>query len=239
MWKRKRVRFSITNTKKAVTCGCRKWVKSQEDYNKYVGQKFGKLTVVKVIPRTTQYSSQLVECKCDCGNTKTIKMTYLKNGDTKSCGCLVHEMNWIDGRKFERIHSIWVGMIGRCKYEKLPAYERYGGRGITVCDEWKDYSVFKEWALNNGYKDDLTLDRIDSNGNYEPSNCRWADVYTQANNTRRNVRLTYNGETHTISEWSRITGITKSRLHYRYTHGFSIEKIFSVEKLSKGERKDG
>lgn len=229
----------LLTQKKAVTCGCRKWVKSQEDYNKYVGQKFGKLTVVKVIPREIQYSPQLVECKCDCGNTTVVKVTNLKIGKTKSCGCLVREMNWIDGRKFERIHSIWVGMISRCKYEKLPAYERYGGRGIKVCDEWKDYSKFREWALANGYRDDLTLDRKDTNGNYEPSNCRWADRYTQANNTRKNVRVEYKGETHTLSEWSRITGISLTRLYYRYTHGFPVDKVFYNGKLPRGGLKNG
>lgn len=235
----KEIALICLTTGKTVTCGCRKWVKTRENYDEYLNKKYGRLTIIEIIPRTEQYAFQMVKCRCDCGNIKTVKLTYLKNGDTKSCGCLIREMNWIDGRKHERLHSVWNGMISRCKYEKLPAYERYGGRGISVCEEWKDYLNFKEWALNNGYKDDLTLDRRDNNGDYEPSNCRWVDLHTQANNTRRNVFLTYNDETHTIAEWSRITGISQNRLYYRYTHGFSIEEIFSTKRLPKGGFSNG
>lgn len=113
-------------------------------------------------------------------------------------------------RKEERLYSIWGSMRNRCKNKNNANYLRYGGRGITICKEWNDYLTFKKWALENGYNDTLSIDRIDNNGNYEPSNCRWADRIMQANNKRNNHLITFNGETHTAAEWSKLTGI-----HYR------------------------
>lgn len=129
-----------------------------------------------------------------------------------------------------RIHSIYKGMKDRCRYKTNDNYMRYGGRGIKVCEEWlSDFMNFYNWAINNGYKDNLTLDRIDSNGNYEPSNCRWLTYKEQANNTRRNNYITYNNETHSLTEWAEILGIKRSTLSNRIvTKHWSIEKAFTT-----------
>ncbi len=119
-------------------------------------------------------------------------------------------------------------MKSRCYCESATAFDTYGGRGITVCDEWKsDFETFYKWAIDNGYNDALTIDRIDTNGNYEPSNCRWATMKEQTNNVRRNNRVEFNGVVHTVSEWSDITGINKKTLWNRLSRGWPIEKALT------------
>lgn len=132
------------------------------------------------------------------------------------------------GERNSRLYTIWCRMKQRCFDTKIECYKNYGGRGITICDEWKNnYSAFKEWAINNGYKDDLTIDRIDVNGNYEPNNCKWATRKEQANNTRTNRNITYNNETHTLAEWSDITGIQRDVIKSRIEKGWSLDNVFS------------
>lgn len=120
-------------------------------------------------------------------------------------------------------------MKNRCFNSKTPRYSDYGGRGITVCDEWKnDFKAFYDWATLNGYCDDLTIDRIDNDGNYEPSNCRWVTMDVQANNSRYCHNIEFNGEVHSISEWSRILGISRGALNNRINkYGYSIERAFT------------
>lgn len=129
-----------------------------------------------------------------------------------------------------RLYKCWAHMKERCYREADSDYKNYGGRGIRVCDEWRnDYLAFKEWALANGYEPSLTIDRIDYNGNYEPSNCRWATWKEQSNNRRGLHYLTYNGETKTLTEWSEITGISFTTLYMRLTtYGWSVEKALST-----------
>lgn len=125
-----------------------------------------------------------------------------------------------------RLYGIWTSMKKRCHKSYDPSYARYGARGIRVCDEWfDDYIAFRDWALANGYKDGLTIDRIDVNGNYEPDNCRWATNREQCNNRRNNVRLEYNGETHTMAEWSRILNVPVATIKARKRKGWSTEEI--------------
>lgn len=125
----------------------------------------------------------------------------------------------------KRIYSIWHNMKSRCYYNKSDKYKYYGGRGITVCDEWRDsFKAFYAWAMANGYRDDLTIDRIDVDGNYEPSNCRWIDMLAQNNNTSKNHYITHNGETKTAAEWARQYGINRSLFTTRIRRGWSFEK---------------
>lgn len=198
---------------KIKSCGC----KISKYYNKdIIGMKFGKLTVIKSHHKINN-GSEYMECKCDCGNTKIISKNHLLSGKIKSCGCYAKEVNTNRVRTHNlsntRIYKCWRSMKERCSLPSCERYKNYGGRGIKVCDEWLDkengFINFYNWAINNGYSDNLTIDRIDVNGNYKPSNCRWTTKKEQANNTTRNHYLTYNNETLTVSEWS-------SKLNYSY-----------------------
>ena len=114
-----------------------------------------------------------------------------------------------------RIYGIWNGIIQRCENPNRKAYSRYGGRGISVCKDWHDFQAFRDWALSNGYLDNLTIDRIDVNGNYEPTNCRWATPSEQSNNRRTNVIYEIDGVLHSLKEWSEIYGMPYKTVHAR------------------------
>ena len=136
---------------------------------------------------------------------------------------------YIHGMYGTRLNHIWANMRTRCNCKTNKDYPDYGGRGIKVCEEWSEFINFHEWAMKNGYEDNLSLDRIDVNGNYEPSNCRWTTYKEQANNTSRSVRISYKGNTHTISEWADIVGINASCLRQRIIiRKWPIEKAFTT-----------
>lgn len=134
------------------------------------------------------------------------------------------------GLTHTRLYTIWKSMRQRCFSKQHKDFKRYGGRGITICEEWKNsFQAFYDWALAHGYADNLSIDRIDNDGNYCPENCQWADSATQAKN-RRFAHITYNGETHTIEEWSKITGISNSGIRYRIQQNYPVEKILAPAK---------
>lgn len=199
------------------------------------GRRFGKLTVIECVGRNKS-GRFMWKCKCDCGNITTVRSDGLTSGHTKSCGCLtvaaatdrIKEINKTHGKTNTRLFHIWQSMRARCSNPSNKSYHRYGGRGIRVCEEWeKDFVSFYNWAMDNGYQEELTLDREDNSGNYEPSNCKWATPREQANNTRRNVYIEYNGETHTMKEWSRIIGMNYGTLQKRIKLGWTIEKALT------------
>lgn len=195
-----------------------------------VGKQFGKLHVIRYANSHDNYTYW--ECKCSCGNTCIVKGRDLVRGHKKSCGCLVSEViterNSTHNKSKTRLYSIYAGIKKRCYTESTKNYYLYGGRGIKVCDEWNnDFMTFYNWAMANGYEDDLTIDRIDVNGNYCPENCRWVNSIIQNRNTRRNKLLTFNNETHCISEWSEITGIPNSTIRNRLNKGWKLDCVLS------------
>ena len=166
-----------------------------------------------------------VVCWCKCGKSSIVNAENLKRGLTNSCGCERTK----HGLYKDRIYGVWGGMLNRCESETSPGYSNYGGRGISVCKEWHDASVFAKWAKSTGYRKGLQIDRIDNNGNYEPSNCRWATVAEQARNRRSNRIVTAFGETKCASEWSRDArcAITYDTLLKRLNSGCDAEMSIS------------
>ena len=136
--------------------------------------------------------------------------------------------NYKHGMSGTRLHHIWKSMKQRCNDPKCKNYKNYGAKGISVCGEWNDFEVFANWSFKNGYSDELTIDRIDSNGNYEPSNCRWASYKIQENNRSSNRHIELNGISHTLAEWSDITGIKIATIHARLKRGWNPEKALSI-----------
>ena len=216
------------------------------------GKKFGKLTVLE--PAFTKYGKLHWKCLCDCGNFSYVNTQYLKNRNTQSCGCLKSEvakrifskLNTTHGETKTRLFNLWTRIKDRCYREKNPNYRNYGGRGIKMCDEWKDDFVkFRTWAINSGYKEELlkngknkwTIDRINNDGDYEPSNCRWVTIKQQCRNRRTNSFVEYNGEKYCYAELSENFNINKQIIQYRISHGWSINDTINtpVRKYNKGE----
>ena len=200
-----------------------------------IGNKYGRLTVLKldhikeyISPKGTKHKREYYLCSCDCGKTNIVEKSHLKSGIVQSCGCLREErlVNACKkhGMKHTRIYDMWANIKSRCFNEKDPCFKHYGGRGISMCKEWEnDFTAFYNWAMDNGYKDSLSIDRINNNGNYNPSNCRFATKIEQGRNRRTNRLITYKGKTHCISEWAEMLGINQSTLYYRFRRGWTPE----------------
>lgn len=215
------------------------------------GQKFGMLKVVRFLkPEERFYNGKLKsdrvwECVCECGNKINVATWKLKNGNTKSCGCYRKEKlkeNQIDathGKTNTLLYRTWDGMKKRCYNKNDNNYENYGGRGIKMCDEWKNnFQAFYTWAINNGYKKELSIDRIDVDGNYEPSNCRWATAKEQSRNRRDTLYVEYNGEKRTLIEVSEEVGISYGKMYARiFEMGKSLEEAIAMKGYSENKCK--
>lgn len=186
-----------------------------------VGHRFGNLVVTdngRIVGKR-----KACECRCDCGKTKVVRNEHLVKGSVRSCGCLrrrrAAELHRIHGGKGSRLYRIWKGMRERCYNKGKWTNAHYQGRGIVITPEWNDFSKFREWALTNGYHDDLTIDRIDNDKGYAPNNCRWADRSVQSSNRRTAVKVMYGGREVALSDLARAEGISYGTLYDRLKHG--------------------
>ena len=199
------------------------------------GNRYERLTVVRKAEEASKW-----ECVCDCGKTIYVRGPDLRRGLMKSCGCLRRETSARNGRaqtthglRNTRLYKEWVSMKTRCYNQNSPNYADYGGRGIAICEEWRnDFLSFYEWAMANGYdatapRGVCTIDRKDNSGPYSPENCRWITNREQQNNKRNNRWLTYNGQTKTIPQWADETGINTSTIHNRISKGWSVERALT------------
>ncbi len=190
------------------------------------GQRFGRLIVISVDSKTSKHHGTYWICRCDCGTEKSVSSTALKQGYTKSCGCLRRESLQNSRHKNLRLYQVWQDMKQRCSNPNNKYYHRYGGRGIKVCPEWaNEYESFYLWAISHKYKKGLQIDRIDNDGDYEPDNCRWVTPQENTNNRSISRKITFDGETHSINEWAKITGISIGKIRYRYESGKTPKEI--------------
>jgi len=166
-----------------------------------------------------------------CGKTFIYKKAKQKYCSLK-CNSTAQQSLVDNSGKKKRLHNIWTDMKTRCYNANTPVFKYYGAKGIKVCDIWKNsFKSFYEWALSNGYEDDLSIDRINYEGDYEPDNCRWADLFQQANNKTNNKWVSYNGETKTIGQWEKETGLTWDIIDWRLKQGWSPEKALTLPRL--------
>ena len=203
-------------------------------YEDLTGQTFNNLTVIgrgetKVTPGGQKKLTWL--CRCKCGRLTQVGTWHLRNGGIKSCfycgNAKSHESRIKHGKYGTRIYRIWIGMHSRCRDV---CDKDYGGRGISVCEDWSEFENFYRWAISNGYSENLTIDRIDNDGNYEPSNCRWTTLEQQANNRRTNKYIVVNGRKYSFAEAAREFGVSETQVRYRYLQGLSGDEIVSKER---------
>lgn len=196
--------------------------------NNLTGNRYGRLIVLKENGKTNHGDLRWL-CKCDCGNIKTITGTKLKSGWTKSCGCLQKEIArkhmLKHGLSDSRLYSIWENMKERCYRPSNNRYYRYGARGIKVCKEWLDFEKFAEWANKNGYKDGLSIERVDIDGNYEPNNCCWIPLKEQTQNRENTVWIYYQGKRFCMSQFAKDMGVSINVIRNRIKHGLSGDEM--------------
>lgn len=197
------------------------------------GKTFGRLKVLDRAENTKRGSARWL-CKCECGKELVVIGRCLRNGHTKSCGCYhddcarkLGNSKKTHGMEPRRLYNIWRGMLQRCEYPKHEAYANYGGRGISICKEWHDFEVFRDWAIGNGYSNSVTIDRINVDGDYSPDNCKWSTRKEQAKNKRNSILITIGGETHSVSEWAHIKNINVRTIYSRLRRGWDAEKILN------------
>lgn len=204
------------------------------NFKDITGEKFGRLTVKGY---SHSKNKAFWVCKCECGNTVVVSGDKLRRGVTKSCGCIQEEhrrcgFHKHHGMTDSPIYTTWINMRRRCGNK---SDKNYGGRGISVCKEWEQFEPFYEWAMSAGYKDGLSIERIDVNGNYCPENCKWIPLSKQLLNQRRNHRITAFGKCQTIKEWSDETGIKYDTIERRINrYGWDAERAVSVKPHKRG-----
>lgn len=205
-----------------------------------IGEKVSRYTVLERIRERGTKTKTYYRCICECGTEKTVRASVL-GVTTFSCGCLnkelsaarVVKMNTKHGKSRTPIYTIWNHMVERCYKEYSSRYKNYGARGIKVCEEWLEASKFINWAYSNGYKEGLSLERVDVNGNYEPSNCKFIELKYQARNKVNTVWLEYNGSKITIPELSELSGISQSCIYKRHLRGKKNDELIKPMMITK------
>lgn len=198
----------------------------------WIGNKYGMLSVIEPVHKTLNNGDMqwFWKVKCDCGNEKIVKPIEIIKGKIVSCGCYRKsgkQVQSVHGESRTRLHNIWCGMNDRCDPMHKDS-DRYGKRGIKVCDEWKSYEKFAEWARSNGYEDGLSIERKDVNGNYCPENCEWITLGKQARNRRTTKWVEYNGERMSLAQAAELAGLPYKQVHFRIKKGWSVEKALST-----------
>ena len=206
--------------------------KCLDKYKSLIGKKFNSLTILGIDSHNKSGHYKLL-CGCDCGNQKVIRADRVINNITTTCGCQNKGYNGFSpnglSRKYPHLYSCWNIMRHRCYDTNNEKYKNYGARGIVVCEEWRySFEPFFKWAMANGYQKGLTIDRINVNGNYEPSNCRWTTLLIQARNKTNNKMITYNGETKCLSQWCEELNIPYHSIRARIRLGWSVERAFKT-----------
>lgn len=201
------------------------------------GNKYNMLTVVKRV----EGKIPTWECVCDCGNKTTVRGYNLKSGAVKSCGCLKHKPRRTHGMSNTPLYGVWNQMKERCENPNHKSFKNYGGRGIAVCDEWRDsFSAFANWAMANGYEEGLTIERIHVDDGYKPSNCTWITKSEQVQNRRMNYKIEYNCEVKNLAQWCKEFGVRYELAHNRiYKLGWDFEKAMTTPCDIKKRNKRG
>ncbi|ALA13465.1 HNH endonuclease [Bacillus phage AvesoBmore] len=203
----------------------------------YIGRTISRLHIERIVVTNKR---KYFECLCECGKNTTARCDSVLSGKIQSCGCLrdetTKEVHTKHGDSHERLYIIYKNIKARCYNKNHDSYIRYGAKGIFMCDDWKNsYNVFKEWSESNGYADSLSIDRVDNNKGYAPTNCRWVDMYTQANNTSKNIRIYYDGREDTLPNWCRELDYDYHRLRRLYQKGVTDPiKLFIPENKLNG-----
>ena len=228
----KSIRAGGLRSGNTTSCGCTR-------RNDLTGKRFGRWTVIKKSRKDGHI--QMYLCKCDCGNIAEVAQSNLTRGKSKSCGCLQKEQArdrfTTHGKRRTRLYTIYANMKLRCYNKKNKSYKLYGERGITICNEWlgeHGFENFYEWSVKHGYADNLSIDRIDVNGNYEPSNCRWVNTEVQSNNQRKTIRINIGGIEKSLKQWTNFMEWGYGKYSARYRRG---AEIFNAEEIKKIEER--
>jgi hypothetical protein len=198
------------------------------------GESFGLLTVIAYAGHSSAHRV-MWDCACECGEKVTVRVDHLRDGGTQSCGCRVKRrmatLNRTHGKSNTPLYRVWRGMIQRCEDANSPHFQYYGGRGITVCAEWRNSFEAFERDMASGYRAGLSIDRVDNDRGYSASNCRWATDTQQSRNRRFNRLLTFEGETHCVTEWAELIGIKSTTLSERLRRGWPVERALTQDVL--------